>query len=112
MLSVIACSKQSDSTDKALDSSPSLKISVLKSGRILTNGKETTLSELDQMLTKLKKVNGTAWYYREDGQEEPPLQAMEVIKLVADKAVTITLSSKPDFSDYVGEDGQSHPRTK
>ena len=112
MLAMVSCSKKSDPTDKTLDSSPSLRISVLKSGRILADGKEATLSELDQMLTELKKANGMVWYYREAGQEEPPPQAMEVIKLVAGKALPITLSSKPDFSDYVGEDGQSHPRKK
>jgi len=109
-LAIISCSRQSDPADKILDSSPSLRISVLKSGRILADGRETTLPELDQILTELKKMGGTVWYYREAGQEEPPPQAMEVIKLVADKSLPVTLSSKPDFSDYIGEDGQSHPR--
>ncbi len=109
---IISCSKKSDQNDKMLDASPSLRISVLTSGKILVGGKETTLPELDKMLIELKKVNGTVWYYREAGQEEPPPQAMEVIKLVADKSLPVTLSSKPDFSDYVGEDGQSHLRKK
>ena len=109
---MVSCSEKSDTTDKTLDSSPSIRISVLTSGIILADGKETTLSELDKMLSELKEINGTVWYYRESGQEEPPHQAMEVLKLVVDKALPITLSSESDFSDYIGEDGQSHPREK
>jgi hypothetical protein len=50
------------------------------------------------------------WYYREAGQQEPPPEAMQVIKLIADNALPVSLSSKPDFSDYIGEGGQPHPR--
>ena len=112
MLAMMSCSRQSGPADSALDSSPSLKVSVLKNGKILADGKETTLSDLDRAFTELKQIGGTVWYYREAGQEEPPPQAMEVIKLVADKSLPVTLSSKPDFSDFIGEDGQSHQRKK
>jgi len=112
MIATISCSRQPDKHYAANESSSSLKISVLKDGSILANGKATSMPELDRELVSLKKSGGTVWYYRESGQREPPHQAMEVIKLVADKSLPITLSSKSDFSDYVGQDGQSHPRKK
>jgi hypothetical protein len=112
MIAMVSCSKQSSKSDVAMYSAPSLKISVLSDGAILTDGKATTIPELDQALVNLKKAGGTVWYYREAGKQEPPSQAMEVIKLVAGKSLPITLSSKADFSDYVGQDGQSHPRER
>jgi hypothetical protein len=105
MVAMVSCSRQSDST-------PALKISVLKDGTILADGEETALPDLDRALTELEQTGGTVWYYREAGQEEPPPQAMEVIKLLADKSLPIMLSSQPDFSDYIGEDGRSLPRKK
>lgn len=112
MITMVSCSRQSDPADKMLAASPNRKISVLKTGTILADGKETTLLELGQALTELKKIGGTVWYYRETGEEEPPPQAIEVTTLVADKSLPVTFSSKPDFSDYIGQDGQSHPRKK
>lgn len=112
MIAMVSCSKQSYPKDTAMNSSPSVKISVLKDGTILADGKKATLSDIDQAFTELKKAGGMVWYYRETGKEEPPPQAMEVIKLVGEKSLPITLSSKADFSDYIGQDGQSHPREK
>jgi len=89
---------------------PHLKISVLKSGKIMIDGNEATLTQAEQRLTRLKSEGGTVWYYREAGQQEPPPEAMQVIKLIADNRLPITLSGKPDFSDYIGEDGKSYPR--
>ena len=113
-LTMLSCSKQPQASDgdNMADSSPSLQISVTRFGKILVDGKETTLVQLDVMLTELKNNGGTVWYYREAGQGEPPVEAMEVIKLIAAKELPVTLSSKPDFSDYVGQDGRPRPREK
>jgi hypothetical protein len=35
---------------------------------------------------------------------------MEVLRLVLDHGLPISLSSKPDFSDYIDPSGVSHPR--
>ena len=109
---LVSCSKQSEPADKSMEKLPSLKISVLKTGAIQADGKEISIHDLDNMFAELKKVGGTVWYYREDGKTDPPPQAMEVIKLITKYELPITLSSKPDFSDYIGEDGQSLPRKK
>ena len=106
----VACAKQASRPGVAFDTAPAIRISVLASGQILVDGKETTMAELDAALTEFKKTGGTAGYYREAAQREPPPQAREVINLLAGKGIPVTFSSKPDFSDYVGADGQSHPR--
>lgn len=112
VLALAACSKQPAGTGNEMGSSPSLKISVLKDGSVLADGKPTVLADLDRALADLKRSGGSVWYYREAGQAEPSPRAMEVIKMVAEKSLPITLSTKPDFSDYVGEDGQPHQRRK
>ena len=50
------------------------------------------------------------WYHREAAEGEPPAEAMQVMKLIVDKQVPISLCSKADFSDYVDRKGVSHPR--
>jgi hypothetical protein len=87
-----------------------LKVSVLQSGKLLANGAEIRLDDLDARLSQLKSQNGVVWYYREGGQGEPPPIAMEVMKLVVKQSLPISMSSKPDFSDTIDEQGNSRPR--
>jgi hypothetical protein len=53
----------------------------------------------------VKQQQGVVWYYREGGHQDPPPVVMEVIKAVVDAGLPIRLSSKPDFSDAIGEGG-------
>ena len=80
------------------------------SGQILIDGTESTVAQVEQRLAQLKSEGGTVWYYREAGHQEPPPEAMQIIKMVVENELPISLSSKPDFSDYIGENGQSRPR--
>jgi hypothetical protein len=50
------------------------------------------------------------WYYREAAGGEAPAAAMEVMKMVAENRLPISLCSKADFSDYVDLKGVSHLR--
>jgi biopolymer transport protein ExbD len=109
-LAVVGCSRQNDPQAETEPAGPIVKLSVLQSGKILIEGTESTIAQVEQRLTKLKSEGGMVWYYREAGQQEPPPEAMQVIKLVVDNGLPVSLSSKPDFSDYVGEDGQTHQR--
>lgn len=86
------------------------RISVLASGRILWDGKAATISEVKRALERMKAKSGTVWYYRESG--EPPPEAIELFKLMVENQLPISLSSKADFSDYVDEEGRSHPRKR
>ncbi len=80
-----------------------LKVSVLQSGKVLANGTEIRLDELDGRLSQIKSQNGVVWYYREGGQGEPPPIAMEVMKLIVKQRLPVSMSSKPDFSDTIDE---------
>src|SRR4051794_18403468 len=90
-----------------------VKISVLASGAILLDGKPSSLDQIDTTLQTAKQVNGSAqiWYYRETTAGTPPPQAMAVVQRIVHYKLGISLSSKPDFSDWVDAKGVSHPRT-
>ena len=109
-LAFVGCSCQAEPENSSGTEALHVKISVLQSGQILIDGTESTIDQVEQRLAQLKSEGGTVWYYREAGQQEPPPEAMQIIKMVVENGLPISLSSKPDFSDYIGEDGQSRPR--
>lgn len=87
------------------------KVSVLSTGKVLLNGKPTTLAALNTALGSLAASKGVVWYYREAAEAaEPPAVSMQVIELVIKHRLPISMSTKPDFSDAVGPDGQPHRR--
>jgi biopolymer transport protein ExbD len=88
------------------------KVSVLSAGKLLLNGKPVTLAELDADLKKLKQANGIVWYYRESAAAEPPPQAMAALKLIVENSLPVSMSSKPDFSDYIDASGRSKRRER
>jgi hypothetical protein len=96
--------------DMKSEKTPIVRLSVLKSGKVLPDGKESNLPEVKKALAKAKLHNGVVWYYRENGKDEPPPHAMEVIKLIIENNLPASMSSKPDFSDYIDDKGQSRPR--
>lgn len=96
--------------DKDSTRTSASRISVLATGRILLDGKEATIADVRRALERAKAKKGPIWYYRESGKSGPPPQAVEVFTLIVENNLPISLSAKPDFSDYVDENGQSHPR--
>jgi hypothetical protein len=89
---------------------PIVEISVLTSGELLVDGQPSDMQQLEAALERAREAGGAVWYYRENGLEEASPQAMRVIQLVIDKRLPISMSSKPDFSDYIDGKGRSHPR--
>jgi hypothetical protein len=87
-----------------------VRLSVLKSGKVFLDDREGDLGEVKKALGKAKLDNGVVWYYRENGESEPPPQAMEIIKLILEYNPPISMSTKPDFSDYIDDEGRSRPR--
>lgn len=83
---------------------------MLSSGRILLEGKKATLAKVKKALAKAQSARSAVWYYRESGKGEPPIEAIEIVKLVVEHKLPISLSSKPDFSDYIDDEGHSRPR--
>jgi len=87
-----------------------LQITIQESGSVLLGGIAVRPSELVAALDEAKEKNGTVWYYRENPSAEPPLSATQVMQMIIDRKLPITMSTKPDFSDYVDENGNVHSR--
>src|SRR5438067_1415075 len=88
-----------------------LKVSVHADGTIVADGRPCDLGALDPLLIRIKEQGGQVWYHREAANGEPPPQAMEVIRRVVQFKIPVSMSSKPDFSDYVDGKGVSRPRS-
>lgn len=89
---------------------PVLRLAALSNGVLIADGSLTTLPALDKILAKLKEDHGMVWYYREDPDKDPAPPAVEALKLVMKHELPISLSSRPDYSDYIDPDGVSRPR--
>ena len=80
-----------------------LKLSVLRSGKVLANGKEIPFDQLDLKLSMAKCFEARVrCYVEDDGEGEPPPIAAEVIRRVIGMyRLTLSMSRKPDFSDLI-----------
>jgi hypothetical protein len=87
-----------------------LKLSVLASGAVWLDGQPIEMDALDQKLHAADKETTAVWYYREAAGKDATPHAMAVIQLVIKHKLRISISSQPDFSDYVNAKGVSHPR--
>ena len=86
------------------------RVSVFSTGKLLLNDRPATLAAVEAEFKAVKRNNGLIWYYRENARAEPPPEAMAVIELAGKYGLPISLSSKPDFSDYIDQHGNSKPR--
>jgi nucleotide-binding universal stress UspA family protein len=91
---------------------PVLRVSVLAEGVVIVNDSLTNLPQLEAMLAELKSNHGIVWYYREGQQGQANAVATEVAKLLQKHELPISVSTRPDFSDYVDASGKSWPRPK
>ena len=89
---------------------PMAKVSVLASGKLLLDGSPADLASIESEFKRLQRENGVVWYYRENAQAEPSSEATAVVQLVIKYNLPISMSSKPDFSDFIDETGRSRPR--
>jgi hypothetical protein len=86
------------------------KIKVKRDGVIVLNNDTVTLEQLKTSLSKLSQSAGSAvWYYRENPAGEPHPNAMLVLQAIVEAKLPVKLSTKPDFSDFLGPDGASDP---
>ena len=89
---------------------PIIKITALANGEILVDGQVCSLADLRTVMTKAVQTKSPVYYYREAADQEPHPNAIEAIRIVAESNLPISLSTRPDFSDYVDNEGRSHPR--
>lgn len=68
------------------------------------------MDELQQALENAKRNDDVVWYYREAAAQTPPQRALQVLNLVVQNELRVSLSSRADFSDYVDAKGVSHLR--
>lgn len=107
VLVVVLCS-----VAPVVSAEPVAKVTVLASGVLLLDGQPITLSALDERLKALKAANGAVWYHRQNPAAEPPPQGMAVVQLIVKHQLPVSMSARPDFSDYVDKDGVSRPRPR
>ncbi|MEO8597241.1 MAG: hypothetical protein ABI759_28240 [Candidatus Solibacter sp.] len=89
-----------------------VKISVLASGTVLLDGQPVDGSTIDAALDRAQLVQGQVWFYREAPAASAPPQALAVIQNVVRRKLPVSLSSRPDFSDWVDAKGVSRPRAE
>jgi hypothetical protein len=73
------------------DSAKVSRIKVASDGRIFLNGVPATLEEVKNNFAQLKGNKGTVRYYRENPQDDPPAQALNVLHAIADARLPIRL---------------------
>jgi hypothetical protein len=91
---------------------PVLKISALADGTLLMNGEPATLSKISPELAKLQQAEGVVWYYRENPSAEQPADVKALFAVIFQYQLPVSVSSKPDFSDYIDRNGNSQPRKR
>jgi biopolymer transport protein ExbD len=102
------CSKTSKPPSPNVDLARITKIKVNRDGVILLNDEAVTIEALKDSLAKVGQSAGSAvWYYRDSPAGEPHPNAMLVLQAIVDAKLPVRLSTKPDFSDFVGADGRS-----
>jgi hypothetical protein len=86
-----------------------VKVQARSDGSIVMDGRPATTDELRKVLAD---AHGqvAVWYYREHAEQEPTEGQLKVIAAIIDNKAPVSLSTKSDFSDFVGSDGKSHPR--
>jgi hypothetical protein len=87
-----------------------IRIGVLSSGGLLLNGELAGFSAIEAALQGANSQTDRVLYYRESVQGAPPPKVKDILDLVIARKLPISLSSKPDYSDYMDQFGQSHPR--
>ena len=119
LIAVGGCDRKTDSqSSQATSAAPSssaqttrrVEVQVNSAGEIRVDSVLVSLDQVDKRFAKLAGEGGEVWYYREAPLGEPPPNAMRVIELVVKHRLPLSMSSKPDFSDYIDENGQSQPR--
>lgn len=85
-----------------------IKIGLLESDAIILNGQEVSLANLQSHLNGANAARDLVLYYKEGHTSTP--RSAEIVKLLVDRKLPVSLSTKPDYSDYVDRTGRSHPR--
>lgn len=94
----------------AVQAQPVAKVTVFANGSIELDGRRVTVAALDDALRALATKSGVVWYHRESPAAKPHPNAGLVIQTIVKHRLPVSMSAKPDFSDYVDQNGVSRPR--
>lgn len=96
------------STDSMPESDmPVATVAVYFDDSIKLDGKTVTMAELDLALTDLAAMDGGVMFYREAVGGMASANAVKAYEAIVSKGLPVRLSTKEDFSDYVGPAGKS-----
>ena len=87
-----------------------VRIKVFVDGSIVADDQPVSLLQLDQRLSDLAKSQGLVLYHREAADTKAHPNASEVVKLIIKHRLPVSLSSNPDFSDWIDDRGVPRPR--
>jgi len=107
--------KAAPTTGAGLPKSPGtlttvLKVAIKTDGTVLVDGVACDLRKLDLKLGMLAANKGEVWFYRENMRSEPHPVVNAVMDLITKNAVGFSVSTRPDFGDYIDAEGVVHPR--
>lgn len=88
---------------------PVVHVRVSQAGEIELDGTIVTRGQLRTALAKMKAAGGGVMYYRERWNEPPSAEAAKAFEVIRAAGLPVQMSSKPDFSDYIGPDGVPIP---
>jgi hypothetical protein len=97
------------STEREALNGPVARVRVSQAGQIEMNGVQLNREELRRALARLRAEGGRVMYYRERWNEPPSAEAAKAFEVIRDAGLPVRMSSKPDFSDYIGPDGVPVP---
>lgn len=89
---------------------PVARVTVYANGGIELDGRRISAAELDAGLRQHAARSGVVWYHRERPTAEPHPNADIVVQSIIRHRLPVSLSTRPDFSDYVDAGGVSRPR--
>lgn len=89
---------------------PVAKVAVFANGSIELDGKKVSTSALDESLRLHATKSGVVWYHRENPAGQPHPNADVVVQTIIRHRLPVSMSTKPDFSDYVDQNGVVRPR--
>lgn len=89
---------------------PVMRLSVLQEGVLLVDESLVTLPMLQQKLQALKQNQGILWLYRENPGADATPAVRDALQMVRDSGLPVSVSSRPDFADYIDNEGRSQPR--
>lgn len=86
------------------------RVKVSAGGGVTFDEKSVTQEELEKALDRLKERNGAVLYYRENPTGVAPDSSMQAFRAILAAGVPVSLSTDPNFADYVDPQGNIHRR--